>query len=274
MKIAVLIASRGRPFRLHVALQRLFDTADSPEDIAAAVWLDDDDMTPSLDVVRGFMGGRVVANVGQRPDALGDAHNALSAMVDADLYCVLADDVYPELRGWDSLLKSAHAIHNQPVYCWKHRSDDPAYPILTREWVNAAGGIFTAGLFPFWFDDFWLAEVVEIATGQPIACLTGLKLTGDKGTGTPRMRDLAYWYSVFHKTRVLRLEEAGRIHRALCGADLPDRSCVIADMAKKDAWREEMAPMWQEAYSTAVGDPDAGYIKAMEKSTYVVNGFS
>jgi hypothetical protein len=32
--------------------------------------------------------------------------------------------------------------------------------------------------------------------------------------------------------------------------------------------------MWQEAYSTAVGDPDAGYIKAMEKSTYVVNGFS
>jgi hypothetical protein len=270
MKIAVLIASRGRPFRLHVALQRLFDTADSPEDIAAAVWLDDDDMTPSLDVVRGFMGGRVVANVGQRPDALGDAHNALSAMVDADMYCVLADDVYPELRGWDSLLKSAHAVHNQPVYCWTHRSEDPAYPILTREWVEAAGGVFTAGRFPFWFDDFWLAEVVEIATGHPIACLTGLKLTGDKGTGTPRMRELRHWYSVFHKTRCLRVEEARRIHEHLYGREMPDRSGIIAGMSEKDEWRESMADHWQEIYSTAVGDPDAAYLTARKKSTDVV----
>jgi hypothetical protein len=274
MKIAVLIASRGRPFRLGVALQRIFDTADNPENITVSVWLDDDDKTPSLDVVRGFMGGRVTVTVGSRPQSLGEAHNALSTKVDADLYCVLADDVYPQSRGWDSMLVSAHAQHNQPVYCWLHRSEDPAYPILTKKWVQAAGGVFTADLFPFWFDDFWLAEIVEIATGEPIACLTGLKLTGDKGTGTPRMRDLAYWYSVFHKTRPLRVEEAKNIYRNLNGYEMPDRSEIVASLAEKDAWREEMAPKWQEAYSTAKGEPDAGYVKAKEKSTDVVKRIS
>lgn len=271
MKISVLIASRERPFRLGIALQRIFDTADNPENITVSVWLDDDDKTPSLDVVRGFMGGRVAAMVGPRPQSLGEAHNELSSMVDADMYCVMADDVYPQSKGWDSLLVAAHEKYNQPVYCWQHRSDDPAYPILTKKWVRAAGGIFTADLFPFWFDDFWLAEVVEIATGEPIACLTGLKITGDKGTGTPRMRDLAYWYGVFHKTRPLRVQEASRIHQRMFGTEMPDRSEIIEDLAKKDAWREGMAPMWERKYSTATGEPDAGYVKAKEKSADVVS---
>lgn len=266
MKIAVLIASRNRPMRLGIALRRLAATADNPDDIHVAVWLDDDDQSNSADVVNAFTGCRVTLIQGPRPSSLGEAHNALARAIQADFYTVLADDVYPAERGWDNRLRLIHEQYAEPIYCWKHRSSDPAYPILTKRWLDAAGGVFTADLFPYWFDDFWLGEVAEIAMGKPMLCLNPLKLTGDKGTGTPRMRELRWWYGVFHSTRFLRIAEAKAIHRALYQTDMPDRSAVIADMAKSDVRRDESADRWESEYSTATGEPDAGYLAARAKA--------
>lgn len=266
MKIAILIASRNRPMRLGIALQRIAATADNLDNIHIGVWLDDDDTSGSVDVVNAFTRCRVTLINGPRPQALGEAHNALARAIQADMYCVMADDVYPANKGWDTLLCASHDRINQPVYCWKHRSNDPAYPILTKQWVDAAGGIFTADLFPYWFDDFWLAEVAEMVVGEPILCITPLALTGDKGSGTPRMRELRWWYGVFHSTRFLRIAEASAIHRALYRKDMPDRSDLIADMASQDGMRDSNADRWETEYSTATGEPDAGYLAARAKA--------
>jgi hypothetical protein len=266
MKIGVLIASRNRPMRLGIALQRIAATAVNLDDVHVAVWLDDDDPSQSQDVVNAFTGCRVTLMFGPRPQSLGSVFNVLCKAVHADLYTVLADDVYPAQRGWDEVMRRLHAQFRQPVYCWRHRCADPAYPILSREWINAAGGIFTADLFPYWFDDIWLAEVVEMVTGETVACVEPLKLTGDKGTGTPRMRDLRWWYRVFHSTRPIRLKQAEAIHAALYGSPLPDRSSIVASMQAEDDRRESSADRWETEYSTATGEPDAAYIAAKVKA--------
>lgn len=264
--IAVLLASRGRPVRLSIALTRIFQTATRPERIKVAVWLDDDDPTVNMAGLSHWPNVRVV--IGKRPRALGDVHDYMSNLVDADLYTVLADDVYPVENGWDEELIRNHEHYRRPVYCWVHRnSSDPAYPILTREWVKAAGGIFTSGLFPFWFDDFWLAEVAELVMGEPVYMIDGLKLTGDKMTGTPRMRDLPFWYRVFHRTRPMRIAEAEAIHAKIFDRPLRaelERADLLADFAEGDARREASAVGWEEKYSTATGEPDAGYVAAKQ----------
>lgn len=269
MKIALLIASRSRPFRLGIALQRIAATADNLDNIHIGVWLDDDDPTNSADVVNAFSACRVTLLQGPRPRALGEAHNALAQAIQADIYSVMADDVYPSNRGWDTLLRACHERLDQPIYCWSHRSSDPAYPIVTKRWLDAAGGVFTADLFPYWFDDFWLGEVAELVLGQPMICLSPLKLTGDKGTGTPRMRELRWWYQVFHAARSMRVAEAARIHKSLYGTEMPNRSAVIEDMARGDEMREENADRWETEYSTAEGEPDAGYLAARAKAEIV-----
>ncbi len=270
MKIAVLIASRNRPTRLGIALQRIAATADNPDNIHIGVWLDDDDPSNSVDIVNAFTRCRVTLINGPRPQSLGEAHNALARSIQADLYMVLADDVYPANRGWDTLLCATHAKLGQPVYCWKHRSNDPAYPILIKQWVDAAGGIFTADLFPYWFDDFWLAEVAELVMGEPILCITPLALTGDKGSGTPRMRELRWWYGVFHITRSMRITEAAAIYERLSGGKpMPDRADIVADMARQDGMRDANADRWETEYSTSTGEPDAGYIAARKKAETV-----
>lgn len=258
--IAVLIASRGRPFRLQIALSRILNTAAHPGRVKIGVWCDDDD--PQTAIAASDFDEALIMS-GPRPASLGEAQNALAAIMDADVYTVLADDVYPATIGWDLVIDQMMASGNMPpVMAWNHGADDPAYPILTKEWVLASGGIFTARRFPFWFDDFWLAEVAELVTGQPVTYPVNMRLTGDKGK-TPRMRDLPFWYRYFHATRPLRIAEAHAIHKELYDSELPDRSAIIASLSEGDAFREASAKDWQTKYSSASGEPDKAYVAAM-----------
>jgi len=257
--IAILIASRGRPFRLQIAIHRILKTAANPDRIKIGIWSDDDDPETAI-AASAF--DNVLLMVGPRPRALSEAQNSLAGIMEADIYTVLADDVYPATIGWDLVIDRL-AQTGHPVWAWNHGADDPAYPIMTRQWFEAAGGIFTARRFPFWFDDFWLAEVAEMVTGEPVSYPVNMRLTGDKGK-TPRMRDLPFWYRYFHATRPLRVAEAHAIHKMMTGEEMPDRSAIIASLAAGDAIREAKAGGWQDKYSSATGEPDPAYVLAKQ----------
>lgn len=262
MKISVLIPSCGRR-SLGWVIGALHSLASGRHEIAYCVGLDDPceaiHVADDCNVRMGIYG---------KLGSLGAIYNRLTAENPADIYCIFADDVFPLTVAWDAAI---HAVHTQVpanILAWFDTAQPmlPTHPIIPHAWYKFAGDKIFTDYFPFWFDDTWLTEVYKMATGQDILIPKQLMLGGKKG-GTNRMRDLAFWWHFFSRTRTIRMKIAkelqtkGKMTHDFSGMC---QEVIRAGLDRDIAFRKKLPDM--EAAGGDKGEPDAAYLATKSRA--------
>ena len=213
MKLTVIIPSRGRHFRLWLAVGTLRELESGKHEVTYAVGCDEDDQDTInvCDVMK--LDGRFAYGIFRRMGSLGAMDNKLAELVPGDAYVILADDLALTAKGWDDKIAEAYATRPDGVYWWKCKTDPPSLaPVISHAWFKAAGYLFT-DYFPFWWDDLWLMKVwILAAEAPPIYIDAYLK---DTPVHTHRMRDLRFWTDFYQSREPERISEAKRIAAAL-----------------------------------------------------------
>jgi hypothetical protein len=210
---AVLINTRGRPEKLTAAIMTLAGLAAQPEKITFGVRYDADDPDTEKALVRLGAHVRLKTFSGTRPRSMGGEINRMAAGIDAAFYHVLTDYIVPVTVYWDLSQFEQREREHAFVSCWSLAPGptSPDYPVISRAWLDAAGGRIFTNNFPFWFDDMDLTHRYILAKGQLIHPITsmgnaiGLHARKDK---TQRMRDLEFWFAYYRHLEPGRVEWA------------------------------------------------------------------
>lgn len=214
MKISVIIPSRGRAFRLWVAIGALQELASGKHQITYVIGCDEDDTeTQNVCSLMRETDGETAYGVFKRMGSLGEMDNILARQVPADVYCVLGDDLQITTRDWDDIIAKAWEQKPDGVWWWSSKGEISALaPIISHKWFEAAGRLFT-DYFPFWWDDLWLLEVWLLAAEAPPIFIDAYMR--DRSIKTHRMRDLKFWSDFYQSRKPERVADAKRIAAAL-----------------------------------------------------------
>ena len=276
MKIAVIIASRGRPAALIGVIMALWRLRSERHDIEFHLGVDrddDDNVELVADALKGeFPRYNVVFNMASRA-MLGAVQNRLLAQCkDADAVTVLTDRTFCLTPGWDDVIAQGVAKHPTRIMWWaSHQDSDATMPIFSQQWLDAADWKISSEMFPFWFDDTALLELDLLIHGTP-----GVKLPiyfgGQRGK-TQRLRDLALWIEVHARLRSQRINQATAMRLKFGQAVPPDQAfegMLTSFQVNDDHLRSKVEEY--EAQFGAVGEPDATYLAAKAKAEKLING--
>lgn len=167
---------------------------------------------------------KVAFKVNERPPSLGWMVNDMAEQMPADVYLSLGDDALCLTPNWDEKIAEAWRANPKAVWWWHpKREDQPVlYAIVSHEWKQAAGKIFT-DYFPFWYDDLWLLSLWILAAEGPMLTLD-IEIM-DCPRVTHRMRDLRFWHEFYISMAPERVRQAKSIAKAL---DFPQSKIVGA----------------------------------------------
>lgn len=254
MKIAVIIATRGRPQRAAAVIECARNFMSGSIDVDFVLALDDDDEA-SINYFCSLpsyarMSKEVVTFIRPRPNGVGDCWNRAARAHKADFYLALPDDAWIIAPHWD--LVTANVLQQNgglPTQLGIVGWFDPAYPGITSifsmaaKWIEMNGFIFDPR-FPFWFGDTGLVETAIFATGQGMPQVDLLRFASKPGNFNPRMRDMELWWDLFAATRHERVETAREICRRV---KLPVQShsrlaAMIEQCEARDAEGRSRAP--------------------------------
>lgn len=246
-RIAILILTRGRPAGLVAAVQALHATATGALPIQYVLCCDDDDDQTIEESAALLEHLPVLISRNPRPDALGTAWNLGARAADPwDMALFTGDDTVPLTQHWDARM-AEHFVAGRSAWAWTEANDpgNCTYWVTTRRWHDAVGQACPQ-LFPYWFNDTWVAETHLFAFADPIhidpACIMG----GRRGT-TREMREVAFWFRIFAATRPQRIAEAARIARAF-GREPPDPAPMLAWCARWDEAQQASVPAYNAAF--------------------------
>lgn len=242
MKIAVIIATRGRPQKAGGVVECARDLLSGHHDVQFIVAHDADDRD-SVDYFASFRG--ITPYVQPRPIGVGDVWNRAARAHLADLYLALTDDFWMSTPGWDAMM--AHALVNGidgnmlSTRLGIIAFADPTQPAIaalfgmTARWVEANGFIFDAR-FPFWWGDSALVETAIFASGQGMPGTTSLRFASMPGNVNPRLRDMELWWALFAATRHERVETGRQIARQAGLPEIDDYTmgALIAQCEERD----------------------------------------
>lgn len=263
MKIDVLVASRSRPQSLQAVLVTLNALQSGEHDVRYMVVCDDDD-------VGTFVAANAINGLDIKVDCAprGMIHkreNALIRASDADIFMPWADDLYCLAPGWDEIVANIVTKAKIPAFSWQEIQDPRNHTaiVLSKEWVKASGRFYPEH-FPFWFADTWLKEVFAFVYGQDMPIIEHLQFSHKRGS-TIGMRDLAFWFQVFAKTRQERMDEAKRVCQAM-GIPWTPRADLVAMFERGDAMQLERVPQYEKGLGANRGEPSAVYLEAKAKA--------
>ncbi len=268
VRVVVTILARENPIGLITLVGALHATAGGTNDIRYIVRYDHDD----VDSLRAIMLlqddiPNVVGLPGERPLTLGAAWNeALRAGGDWEVAATFPNDVVPMCDQWDSILAGFLKPKEHPGCSWWQTCDPaaPVFPAICRQWFDALDQRLFPEWFPFWFSDTWVVEVSNLAFGTRLPIIKNLQL-GGKHEATNGMRDLAWWFSFFAKTRVLRIQEAKRLAEAL-GWPTKDMHQALTEMERSDKWQQGRVPLYEQVFKANVGEPSERYLIAKQRA--------
>lgn len=261
MNIAILILTRGRPAGLVAAVKALHATAGGAANLEFVICGDDDDDTIGQAVA--CLDVPVTLSINPRPDALGRAWNLGAAAARPwDLALFTGDDTVPLTHHWDRRMADL-AARGLPAFAWLEANDPDncTYWCTTRRWHDAVGRACPE-LFPYWFNDTWVAEQHLLAFGQHIHVEPDLVMGGRRGT-TREMREVGFWFDVFAATRPQRIAEADRIAAAF-GHRPPDRGPVLEWCRRWDAAQQASVPRYNAAFGADLVPPTPRYRRLRE----------
>jgi glycosyltransferase involved in cell wall biosynthesis len=152
--LSLIVPTRGRPEALARFLRSLANTARSPERLEVILVVDTDDECP--DIAGWPFSVRVVAGPPGR--TMGQLNRDGFTASRGAFVMLLNDDVIARTRGWDRIVLKQFRRFPDPVVL-VHVNDTLireylcTFPILTREFVELAGGICPAEYERYRIDD-------------------------------------------------------------------------------------------------------------------------
>lgn len=217
MKVAVILATRGRPAKALAAIEALRILESGKHTVEVMLACDDDDPADSAGFFRAYDG--VTVDVAPRPAGVGECWNRLAEKVDADLVVHLADDALILNPSWDDtavrLFGEFAWPHPDIAIAGMHDTNSPGQATLfvfRPGWVRHCGFLDTR--FPFWFADTAIQELWTFVTGTTLPFLP-LIVKLPKGDFNPRLRDMGLWWTLYAATRQERLQTAAKVRAAL-----------------------------------------------------------
>lgn len=233
MRVAVIIASRGRPELLARTLKTLGAGMSLPE-TRCSVALDGDD--PELSACLNAIERReaypaLTISIGDREDSLGAKYNrAYRAAQDPDLAVLWADDMVMPEPGWDA--KLAEAAEKLPDRCGcVFFGDIPGIlqpgVAVSRKFVEAMG-FFCVPYFPAWWHETYTIECAHMSRSFAYADVR-VELLQEVAGKSRGIRDIAFWGRLFDD---LRPERASLARRIIEESNLPqaDRDEALTNM--------------------------------------------
>lgn len=256
MKLACVMATRGRPKQAAAAIEIARALSSGRHDLDFVVCCDEDD-TETQDRLSEYK-----QSIAPSPLYLGEVWNRGCAEIEADIYCPLPDDSFIACPDWDELIVRQLGVSRIKVMGWNDRANPGlmTLPIVGRDWYKATG--LYPGIFPYWFYDTWVAEVYSFVTGTMPYLPPELVLTAKKGK-TQRMRDLSFWWNVYSRTRVTRLKEAATL-RVLFNNPLPDDAVnrMVQVWENRDSILKARLPQMQASMADTNQMPSEAYLQA------------
>ncbi len=288
MKIAVIVATRGRPQKAGGVIECARDLLSGRHEVEFIVAADADD-SRTVDYFSTFQ--RVTLCVRTRPIGVGDCWNRAAKAHPADIYVALPDDFWMGAPGWDAMMVNAltKGIEGTmlPAQLGIISFYDPVQPTIsalfgmTAKWIELNGFIFDPR-FPFWFGDSALVEAALFATGGGMPGSTSLHFASMPGNVNPRLRDMDLWWDLFAATRHERVETGRKIarHAGLPVIDDYTMARLIMECEDRDAAGRSNMPMVLASIQHPKA-PDAEYMAAkaqaeeyLSKSSFLVSGYS
>jgi glycosyltransferase involved in cell wall biosynthesis len=270
MDISVIIPSRNRVRGLTAAITSLQHLESGKHRVRYAIGCDDDDFSTVSFAARlqAEMPHKVAVKIGPRPLTLGGLVNEMADHLRADVYTAVCDDIVCVTPEWDDVIAKAALKTLHGVFWWQNAFKPRClWAAVTEKWRAAADGVFV-GHYPFWFDDLCLEELWAMTTGaDPIKLKAKL---ADRPVNTMRMRELAWWYEFFTKTRPMRARQAHVIAEKL-GLPKPRYADKINEEWEKFFGRPD--PEFHKQIENGQGDmgpPDPSYIQAKERAMRIL----
>jgi len=255
MKIAAILATRGRPAQAKTMLDVARTLASGKHDIEYIVSIDDDD---AASIAYDF-DARV--NIGPRPLGIGACWNRCVDLTEADIIVTLTDDGIVACHSWDQII--VENMTAPGVLAW----NDTASPgqatniIVTRQWIEEVG-YFLDERFPFWFSDTACNELASFLTGNTIAIPQNLLMVHNGSSSNPRLRDMDLWWRLYSATRKERLETAARMRERMGLAVPPNLDEIVRMWEQRDVAGLPSSQRIVEQFPPR--DPDDAYLRAKE----------
>lgn len=261
MKIAVCIASMGRPAALLGSMMTLWRLRSEKHEIVFSVGLEkgDRESFEAMDLMDNRETPVEIRwNTGW---TRGHAQNAAIQGVDADVYTLLTDRTFCISPGWDENIALSMAIpeYKDRVMWWSCRQDQgPCVPIIPRAYLEALDMKWSPEIFPYWYDDTWHYEIYTMLYGG-LYLRVEAEYAGIRSK-TRHARDFMFWNDIFRASKSLRIEQAKKIAKHL-GIEWVERPEINQDWLRL---YDNFEP-WVKIYEDTFGDQgpkDQNYITA------------
>ncbi len=213
MKLLISLATRGRPAQVVETVRRSVANWTHP-DTEMVVQVDADDTATQVGFNRIALPRNVRVNVKHREDTIAAKWNRILSEP-ADVYMSAADDDPYVTEGYDAkILEAAARFPDRIGIVYGHMANPSFTGIAapTRKLAEKLGWIFPP-LFPYWFVDHWVDDIVRIIGRISFADVR----TDQSGAGhTQEMREPGWWATWFDAAYLMRRAQA---HAIIRGAD-------------------------------------------------------
>lgn len=208
MKLAITLASRGRPQQLVETVRRSIVNWTHPN---TQMWiqLDDDDAASIGACEAAGFPKSVHLNAQPREDTIAEKWNRILS-VPADVYSVAADDDPYVTPGYDaSILKAAEIFPDGIGMVYGHLANLSFTCSLsaTARWCEMLGFLQPA-LFPYWFVDHWTDDLARI-TGR--IAFSDHRTDQSRAGKTQEMREPGWWATFYDAAYLMRRKQAHKI---------------------------------------------------------------
>jgi len=224
--ISLLLPTRARVDKLINAFDSIEETTEDKSQMDVWVYVDEDDEATREWMQSGFCdkyGFKISFYIGERTKTLVETCNILwrESTTNAGIYMPAGDDFKCITHGWDRVVRDAFKEYPDRIMLAyavdiSASLDDMLFPVLSAEWVNLLGYVFT-GYFPFWFEDIWLDEIAMMIQRRKRLDML-MQPMGGKGK-TNRMKNVPFWYRFFNNMRDERMEVASRLRKSIFSED-------------------------------------------------------
>ena len=217
MKLAISLATRGRPQQLVNTIKRSIVNWTDPNTVMY-VQADDDDRQ-TFDAIVSNFDGKIKIDSRAREDTIAAKWNRIMGQVpDADVYSIAADDDPYITPGYDSkILEAAKRFPDGIGMVYGHLANLTFTGSLsmTRKMAEILGYV-QPEYFPFWFCDHWTDDLAKM-----IGRITFSDHRTDQSNvgQTQERRESAWWATFYDACYLIRHKEAQKL------LDHPDFQC-------------------------------------------------
>ena len=241
-EISILMATRARPEMLAEELATLKANTVRKDKLAVWLYVDDDDAITRRAIDGGAFANldfRVHWQIGPRPPALGQAHQALwnASGRASEVYMISCDDARFDTPGWDEIVRREFGRYPDGIllaFAHDPNAEQATYPFIGWGFLQTLGyeKVFP-GIFAFWFDDKWVEQIAQMAGRCARIPMTINPIGGGKGK-TQRMRCVPFWTRFFQLLMPERKECARKLVAARQFPDEPARAAAVAEL--EEVW--------------------------------------